>query len=108
MANINLVLRSYMLAELLAQTLEQRRMYYYLSPCFSLQIIILSIPGMALASFLTAIMGKYVFGYGWSWYVALLFGTIVSSTDPVAVIAVLNSLGKPDFNRIYNNVFTMF
>ena len=78
----------------------------HLPPCFVLQIIILSIPGMALASFLTAIMGMYVFGYGWSWYVALLFGTIISSTDPVAVIAVLNSLGKSNLNRTYNNVLT--
>ena len=62
---------------------------------------------MALASFLTAIMGKYVFGYGWSWYVALLFGTIISSTDPVAVIAILNSLGKSDFNRTYKNMLTL-
>ena len=54
----------------------------------------LAIPGMALASFLTAVMGMYVFSYNWTWNLAMLFGSLISATDPVAVVAVLNSLGK--------------
>ncbi len=49
---------------------------------------------MTLASFLTAVMSYYVFDYGWDWNIAMLFGSLISATDPVAVVAVLNNLGE--------------
>eukprot|EP00971_Amphidinium_carterae_P297527 5911205-Amphidinium_carterae.1 len=38
-------------------------------------------------------VGKYMLPYGWDWPTALLFGSILSATDPVAVVAIFNSLG---------------
>jgi Na+/H+ antiporter len=34
-------------------------------------------------------------GWGWSWLVALVFGALISATDPIAVVALLRSLGAP-------------
>ena len=46
---------------------------------------------------LTAVMMRYVLFYndddGFSWTHALLFGSIISATDPVAVVALLKELG---------------
>lgn len=38
---------------------------------------------------LIATTAKFMFGYGWGWTESLLFGGILSATDPVAVIALL-------------------
>jgi len=36
----------------------------------------------------------------WGWPMALLFGAVVSATDPVAVVALLKELGAtPSFTR---------
>lgn len=47
--------------------------------------------------FLSALMMRYVCGYndeeGFTWSHALLFGSIISATDPVAVVALLKELG---------------
>ena len=48
---------------------------------------------MAICSALAGVMAKLVFTYDWSWFVALMFGSIISATDPVAVVALLNELG---------------
>lgn len=57
------------------------------------QSMILAGPGLILSTFLTSLMGKFIFTYNWSWVVALMFGTILSATDPVAVVALLKELG---------------
>jgi sodium/hydrogen exchanger 10/11 len=57
------------------------------------QILILAFPGLVLASFLCAAMAKFMFEYDWSWRDAMLFGTILSATDPVAVVSLLKELG---------------
>ena len=36
---------------------------------------------------------RYVLPYEWDWSTAMLFGSILSATDPVAVVAIFNSLG---------------
>ena len=46
------------------------------------------------SAFLTSLMARYVFPYNWSWVVALLFGILLSATDPVAVVALLKELGE--------------
>ncbi len=55
-------------------------------------------PGMVIAMFLTAalIMGMAEFipqCSGWNWNYALMFGALISATDPVAVVALLRELG---------------
>eukprot|EP00971_Amphidinium_carterae_P060384 1194852-Amphidinium_carterae.1 len=42
-----------------------------------------------------AVVGKYMLPYGWDWPTSMLFGSILSATDPVAVVAIFNSLGLP-------------
>lgn len=59
---------------------------------------LLSVPGVVIAMLLTALlmMGirKVAPAYGeWNWKFALMFGALISATDPVAVVALLNELG---------------
>ncbi len=60
--------------------------------------VILAVPGIIIALLLTAalIMGIKEMGIGlpdWTWQIALLFGVVISATDPVAVVALLKELG---------------
>ncbi len=59
---------------------------------------ILAVPGIIVALLLSAlvVMTIQFFGIGmsgWTWLIALLFGTVISATDPVAVVALLKELG---------------
>jgi NhaP-type Na+/H+ or K+/H+ antiporter len=56
------------------------------------QILILAWPGVVVTFLLIALCAKYFFPYGWSWPQALLFGAMLSATDPVAVVAVLHEV----------------
>ena len=60
--------------------------------------VLLAVPGILMALGLTAAlaMGLKFAGIGlgnWNWSLALMFGAIVSATDPVAVVALLKDLG---------------
>merc|ERR1719310_86784 len=57
------------------------------------QILLLAGPGVLIGTLLTATFCVYVLPYGWDWPIALVFGSICSATDPVAVIALFNTLG---------------
>eukprot|EP01065_Artemidia_motanka_P020319 TRINITY_DN2433_c1_g2_i1.p1 TRINITY_DN2433_c1_g2~~TRINITY_DN2433_c1_g2_i1.p1 ORF type:complete len:1330 (+),score=417.85 TRINITY_DN2433_c1_g2_i1:56-3991(+) len=51
-------------------------------------------PGLIVCAALTAIVAKFAFNaYQWSWVTCLLFGCMLSATDPVAVVALLKELG---------------
>ena len=59
---------------------------------------ILAVPGIIVALLLSAlvVMAIQFLGIGmseWTWLIALLFGTVISATDPVAVVALLKDLG---------------
>ena len=58
-------------------------------------ILILAGPMLILCAFLTAIVMKYIIlGHAdFDWTSSLLFGFLISATDPVAVIAILKELG---------------
>ncbi|KAF6265731.1 Sodium/hydrogen exchanger family-domain-containing protein [Scenedesmus sp. NREL 46B-D3] len=60
------------------------------------QILILAWPGVVINFLLIALCAKYFFPYGWTWPQALLFGAMLSATDPVAVVAVLHEVGADE------------
>src|SRR6056297_872945 len=58
----------------------------------------MAVPGIIVAFFLTAflVLGIKQTGFGvnaWHWQLALLFGVVISATDPVAVVSLLKELG---------------
>ena len=56
--------------------------------------LLLAFPGALICLFFTAVFARYVFDYGWSWAEALMLGSVLASTDPVAVVALLRELGS--------------
>ena len=57
------------------------------------QILTLAAPGLMISAFLTSCIARFIFSYNWSWALCLVFGAILSATDPVAVVAILKELG---------------
>lgn len=57
------------------------------------QCLLLAGPGVLFGTFVTGACAKYILPYGWGWELSLIFGSILSATDPVAVVALLKSLG---------------
>ena len=60
--------------------------------------VLLAVPGVLIAIFLTALGVAWMAGAdigisSWDWQYALLFGAVISATDPVAVVALLKELG---------------
>lgn len=58
---------------------------------------LLAVPGLIICMILTGALlvgiGLLVPGYGsWTWVFALMFGALISATDPVAVVALLHEL----------------
>lgn len=58
------------------------------------QIGVLAFPGVVVASLLTGALIQAIFPY-WAFKPCWLLGTILSATDPVAVVALLKDLGAP-------------
>lgn len=56
------------------------------------QIALLAIPGLIICTLFTAILSLWVLPWQWSIPTALMFGAIVSATDPVAVVALLKEM----------------
>ena len=54
-------------------------------------VSMLALPGVIVTMGVTALI--LVYGLGWSWEIALLFGTLVAATDPVSVVAAFRELG---------------
>jgi Na+/H+ antiporter len=58
-------------------------------------IMLYAVPALVLATGLTAalMVGLASDAWGWGWPAALVFGALISATDPVAVVAILRELG---------------
>jgi CPA1 family monovalent cation:H+ antiporter len=66
----------------------------------ALTILLLAVPGviasMALITLLlTPLIGSLGLGAGFGWRQALVFGALISATDPVAVVGLFRHLGAP-------------
>mmetsp|Transcript_32553 Transcript_32553/g.48197 ORF Transcript_32553/g.48197 Transcript_32553/m.48197 type:complete len:852 (-) Transcript_32553:201-2756(-) len=59
------------------------------------QLLIFAFPLVLAGATLTALVGSYIFPYGWSFNLAMTFGSILAATDPVAVAALLEEVGAP-------------
>ena len=57
---------------------------------------ILAFPGVLLNLFFIGIFAFIAFGEGWTLPVSFLLGSMLSTTDPVAVVAALHNLHAPD------------
>ncbi|KAL7554241.1 hypothetical protein ACHAWF_017834 [Thalassiosira exigua] len=55
------------------------------------QLLCLAFPMVLAGTALTAVVGMYVFPYGWSWRESLTFGSILAATDPVRTMIILLS-----------------
>ena len=58
------------------------------------QISVLAVPCLIVATALTAFVIKYAFPWDWSWPICLMFGALISATDPVAVVALLKEISS--------------
>ncbi|MDE1464234.1 cation:proton antiporter [Spartinivicinus poritis] len=58
------------------------------------QIALLAVPGLIVATTLTAALAKWTFPWEWSWALCLMFGAMISATDPVAVVAMLKDVSS--------------
>eukprot|EP00429_Kryptoperidinium_foliaceum_P053640 CAMPEP_0176094428 /NCGR_PEP_ID=MMETSP0120_2-20121206/47319_1 /TAXON_ID=160619 /ORGANISM="Kryptoperidinium foliaceum, Strain CCMP 1326" /LENGTH=888 /DNA_ID=CAMNT_0017428371 /DNA_START=190 /DNA_END=2856 /DNA_ORIENTATION=- len=57
------------------------------------QCLLLAGPGVVIGSFATAGFCQYCLPYGWDFPTSLMVGSILSATDPVAVVSLLKDLG---------------
>jgi Na+:H+ antiporter len=65
-----------------------------------LAIVSLAVPGVVAATALTALIltplaGTLHFASGFNWHYALVFGALISATDPIAVVAIFRNLSAP-------------
>lgn len=56
-------------------------------------ILLMAVPGVILTTFIVG--GMLVFGFKLSVPLALVFGSLISATDPVSVVALFRTLGVP-------------
>eukprot|EP00927_Polykrikos_kofoidii_P023931 TRINITY_DN21866_c0_g1_i1.p1 TRINITY_DN21866_c0_g1~~TRINITY_DN21866_c0_g1_i1.p1 ORF type:complete len:949 (-),score=162.74 TRINITY_DN21866_c0_g1_i1:93-2939(-) len=57
------------------------------------QCMLLAGPGVIIGTGIIGTCAKFLMPYKWDWYVSMLFGSVLSATDPVAVVAIFGSLG---------------
>ncbi len=58
------------------------------------QIAVLAVPGLIVATMLSAGLAQWAFPFEWSWAMCLMFGALISATDPVAVVALLKEVSS--------------
>eukprot|EP00760_Papus_ankaliazontas_P000258 PhM_4_TR10042/c0_g1_i1/m.99280 len=61
------------------------------------QVLLLAFPGLILNSFATGFCCKFMMYPEWSMLASVLYGSIISATDPVATVALLRELGADKY-----------
>jgi NhaP-type Na+/H+ or K+/H+ antiporter/carbonic anhydrase len=57
------------------------------------QCLVLACPGVIFGTFVTGFCAMELFPYDWDFNFSMVFGSILAATDPVAVVALLKSVG---------------
>jgi NhaP-type Na+/H+ or K+/H+ antiporter len=65
------------------------------------QCLVFAFPMVLAGTTLTALVAYYIFPYDWSFNLAMTFGAILSATDPVAVAALLETVGAPPRLKVH-------
>lgn len=65
------------------------------------QLLIFAFPLVLAGTVLGALIGYYIFPFGWSFNFAMTVGSILAATDPVAVAALLEEVGAPPRLKIH-------
>ncbi|KAJ9464158.1 Sodium/hydrogen exchanger 7 [Diplonema papillatum] len=75
---------------------------YHVFKKVKVHCIMLAGPGLIICTGLSAAVAKGFFSeYNWGWVACLLFGCMLSATDPVAVVALLKELGAaPEISQL--------
>lgn len=60
-------------------------------------VALLAVPALVLTALAVGAWTVWITaaGWAWSWPAALVFGALISATDPVAVVAILREVGAP-------------
>ncbi len=60
-------------------------------------VTLLAVPALIIATVATGglVVGVTTLSWGWDFATAVVFGVLISATDPVAVVAILRDLGAP-------------
>jgi NhaP-type Na+/H+ or K+/H+ antiporter len=65
------------------------------------QLLIFAFPMVLAGAVLTALIAYYIFPFGWSFNLAMTFGSILAATDPVAVAVLLEQVGAPPRLKVH-------
>ena len=65
------------------------------------QLLIFAFPLVLAGTVLGALIGFYIFPWGWSFNLAMTVGSILAATDPVAVAALLEEVGAPPRLKVH-------
>eukprot|EP00934_Nitzschia_sp_Nitz4_P000343 Nitzschia sp. Nitz4//scaffold35_size145790//85172//87847//NITZ4_003034-RA/size145790-snap-gene-0.15-mRNA-1//1//CDS//3329549136//343//frame0 len=65
------------------------------------QLLIFAFPLVLAGTVVGALVGYYIFPFGWSFNFAMTVGSILAATDPVAVAALLEEVGAPPRLKVH-------
>lgn len=65
------------------------------------QCLVFAFPMVLAGTVLTALVAYYLLPFGWSFNFCMMFGSILSATDPVAVAALLEQVGAPPRLKVH-------
>ena len=65
------------------------------------QLLLFAFPLVLAGTVLGALIGFYIFPWGWSFNLAMTVGSILAATDPVAVAALLEEVGAPPRLKVH-------
>ncbi|GBG26644.1 Sodium/hydrogen exchanger 8 [Hondaea fermentalgiana] len=88
------LLMAVFLPSLIFSDVMRINMHQFLTTAF-LPACILAIVGVVISGCLMGVAANLTLGYEWDWYACFLFGTVMGATDPVSIVALLESSGAP-------------